>query len=609
MARHPAITACAAIVWVCGLASLNGCGDVSEMTLAPISTAGSVQTTALTRRSTDGTTEHTLLQSGSVAVDSYVWQPWFIRTNGDLSIAYDQTFGGDDGASLRSSAGATIQVLPLSKYPVTVNLAHTDSRVSGEFGGSDFIRDRASVNARAAFTQNLNAGLTASWDRTDREDSGILNTQNVSLDATHTFSKESAFLGITSVGAGASFRMSTFEADDPTDEDTDHQTAILRLNMRSEPFTDVVYDSLYTFVFDDLVEDDDTFRRLALQGISTVQWRPKNEPYIVTGSLRTLSEQIDEQDNGNDQDSSTLLASGRLGLRWPIHDRLSFNAGVRGSYEDVKRDEGADLGESDLDEGQRIDASLLAGANYRSETSKLGGFDWYWDARAQTENGLRHEEGMFTRDSVTLGHRFERQLDFAPIDFAFAQELDLSAETLTDEPFTVGVSNSANFGYSTSTDTTTTFARLFLRDSRDFVGETREFQTVQFRAGRQVAISRDRRLQGNVDAQAIRQVDQGETDISITASGNISYQHRNFLDVENLGFRSELRVNVVDIDTALGLDDEDVDPDLLRNDWRNILSYRIGRLTAELEATAFHRDAAFGYLGLMRLRRDFGGVQ
>ena len=120
---------------------------------------------------------------------------------------------------------------------------------------------------------------------------------------------------------------------------------------------------------------------------------------------------------------------------------------------------------------------------------------------------------------------------------------------------------------------------------------------------------RDRRLQGNVDAQAIRQVDQNDTDISITASGNVSYQHRNFLDVENLGFRSELRVNVVDIDTALGLDDEDVDPDLLQNDWRNILSYRIGRLTAELEATAFHRDAAFGYLGLMRLRRDFGSVQ
>ena len=577
------------------------------MTVAPIETAGSVQTTALTRRGTNGSVEHTLQQTGTIVLDSYVWQPWFARTSGDFTIAAEKVFGDDNGLALNGNANATIAILPLSKYPVTLNLTHADSRVSGDFGGSDFIRDRAAINARAAFTQTLRAGMNASWDRTDRTDFGVINVQTLNVDATKSFNKEEAFLGINSVGVGAGIRMSSFEANDPTDEDSDRLSGNVSLSMQSEPFNNVAYNNVYTLTYDDLDEEDDTFTRIALQGVSTVQWRPENRPFVVTGSLRTLSEQIDEQDNGQNQDSSTLLASGTVGLRWPINDRLSLNFGLRGSYEDVTRDEGADLGESDLDEGERIDASAIAGANYLSDEKKIGGFDWRWDARAQTENGLRHEEGAFSRDSIGVGHQFRRRLAFAPLDFTFAQDADLSAETLSDEPLTVGVSNSADFRYSTSDETSTTFARLSLRDTRDVVGDQREFQAIQAQAGRQVAISRERRLQGNFSVQALRQVDENDADISITASGNGSYQHRNFLGVENLGFRSELRINVVDIDTTFGLDDDEANPELFRNDWRNILGYRIGRLTAELEGTLFQQDLKLGYLGLMRLRRDFSG--
>jgi hypothetical protein len=130
---------------------------------------------------------------------------------------------------------------------------------------------------------------------------------------------------------------------------------------------------------------------------------------------------------------------------------------------------------------------------------------------------------------------------------------------------------------------------------------------IQGRIGRRVALSRQRRLQGDLSGQAARQVTDGDSDIFVTAFGNFAYDHRNLFDIENLGWRSELRVNAVNLEKLFGKGSQDQNDELLRNDWRNVLSYRIGRLVASLEATAFQREAGLGYLALMRFRRVFGG--
>ncbi|MEE8453146.1 MAG: hypothetical protein V3R90_00005, partial [Limibaculum sp.] len=367
--------------------------------------------------------------------------------------------------------------------------------------------------------------------------------------------------------------------------------------------------SLMTATYDDEADGEDTRTRMSLQGVSTLQWRPEDQPFIVTGTLRTLTETIEKEGDDDSSSSDTMLAAANLGLRWPVNDQFSFSLGLRGSYQDVSRDQGGALGEDALDDQQRFDAALLASANYFSEQRRLAGFDWRWDARVSADNGLRSDEGMTSSESIGLGHRFDRMLEdliFVPVRFSFAQAVNMGFDPIGDEPVSAGLSDSITFSYSGAGAAASTFARLFFSDTRDLIGEQSESQRIQTRIGRRVAISRDRRLQGDLSAQAARQVTEGEANISVTASGNFSYSHRNVFGIENLGLRSNLRINVVNLDQLFGESGGGLNNDFLSNELRNTLTYRIGRLATSLEATAFQRGTGVSYLALLRFRRYFG---
>ena len=434
----------------------------------------------------------------------------------------------------------------------------------------------------------------------------------MNLNLSRTFPRDQTFLGISSIGLNLGLRNSDLAASGPDQEDGSHQVATVALSTRSEPFENLFYNSLMTAIYDDDADGDDTTTRMSFQGVSTLQWRPEDRPFIVTGTLRTLTEKIERNDDGESSGSDTLLAAATLGLRWPVNDRFSVNLGLRGSYQDVSRDEGGALGEDAGGDGQRFDAGLVAGANYVSRTRQLAGFDWRWDARASTDSGFSNDEGLDSRETFGLGHRFERMLEdliFVPVRFSFAQDLNLGFDPNGEELFGAGLSDSISFSYAGAGAASSTFARLSLRDTRDLIGEGDEFQSLQARIGRRVAISRQRRLQGDISAQASRQVSEGETDIFVTASGNFAYLHRNLFDIENLGLRSELRVNVVNLDQLFGASSGELDNEFLRNDWRNTLIYRIGRLATSLETTLFQRGTGLSYLAVLRFRRDFGGGQ
>jgi hypothetical protein len=416
--------------------------------LAPVSVSGSVQSTVIARRGTEGSSELTVQEGIGVDVASYIWQPWFVQVRGGVDLTHEKTFAAEGGSSFSGSVDTALSVLPRSKYPVTLGFSHFDSRASGEFAGTDFIRDRASINATAVLTQNLRGGLWASWERADQSDSGVQTTQTMNLNLNQTFPRDEAPLGITSVGLNVGLSNSDLTATDPDEEDGSNQLATLHLDTHSEPFENLFFDSLVTAIYDDDVDGNDATTRKSLQGISTAQWRPEGKPFIVTGTLRTLTEKIEREDNGEPSDSDTKLAAATLGLRWPVDDNLSFNLGLRGSYEDVSRDEGSELGQDAIDDGQRFDAVLIADVNYISDKRKIASYDWRWDARASTENGMRSDEGVVSRESVGVGHRFERMFEdliFVPVLFSFVQGADLGIDANSDEPLNAGISDSITF--------------------------------------------------------------------------------------------------------------------------------------------------------------------
>ena len=609
MAKHPATFACRIALCLCGVSALEGCGGPLDMNLAPVTTTGSVQSSVIGRRGSDGTTGLSVQEGASINVASYIWYPWFVRVRGGADVAHDKAFGDGGSSSLYGSASATLDVLPLSNYPVTLGLSHSDSRTSGEFGGADSTRDSAFITARAVLTQNLRGGLRANWDRSEQAGSGVQTAQRVNLDLNQTFPRDATFLGINSIGLNVNLNSSSLTPAGPDEEDESHQVATVRLSTSSEPFENLSYNSLMTATYDDKAVGDSARTRMSLQGVSTMQWRPEDLPFIVTGTLRTLTEKIEREGGGQSLGSDTMLAATTLGLRWPVNDQFSFTVGLQGSYTSVSLDAGGELGEDAIGDRQRFNAALLASANYTSEQRRLAGFGWSWNARASADNGLSSDEGMESSESIGLGHRFERTLDdliFVPVRFSFAQAVNMGFDPIGDAAVSAGLSDSVSFSYSGSEAAASTSARLFLTDNRSVIGKPRETQRIEARIGRRVAISRERRLQGDLSAQAARQATEGEANISITASGNFSYSHRNVFGIENLGLRSNLRINVVNLDQLFGESDGGLNNDFLSNELRNTLTYRIGRLATSMEVTAFQRGTGVSYLALLRFRRYFG---
>jgi len=611
MAGYPAGLGARIAIGLAVLTAVGGCEGPVNVLGTPVNTAGSVFSAVSARRTTGGESEIALQEGVNFSAASYIWQPWFARVRGDTRIAYDKTFGGEGESTLIASVNGSASILPLSRYPVTVGFSHQDSRASGEVSSSDSVSDAAFINASAVLSQTLRGTLSANWVRTDQEDSGVENTRNVNVNVQKTFSADSTIFGIDAIRLTTALTDENFVGSDEEDDGRQRRSASVQLDIDSRPLKDVRLNSTYTAIYDDRDEDSIDQRRTSLQGVSTVQWRPEEWPFIVTGSLRTLIEDIVRSGDDEEPDSGTMLAAGTVGLRWPLSNRLSFNVGLRSSYESIQRDEGADVGEDDGEPGERFNASALAGATYTSYWSEISGFDWQWTASGQTEEGFRSDEGAISNNSVTLGHRFRRMFDdliFVPVQFSFSQQAGFNYTLESEDPVRVDLLHSAEFDYSGSTRAATTFARLIARDTRTLVGDSREFQVLQGRIGRRVALDTDERLQGDISGQATRTVSGGNAEFSVTASGNAAYSKRNLFEVENLGFRSDLRINVVDLDRVFGESDQAED-ELIRNDWRNVLTYRIGRLSADLEATLFQRDIGFGYLAIFRLRRDFGGGQ
>ena len=594
---------------------VSGCGaSTKDLGLAPVTVNGSVQTFAANRYSSEGSSEITTAAVANMTAQTYIWHPWFATVSSDLNVAYDYNTGDRSGSSLRAGGALRLDVLPESKYPVSISAGHTESRLSGDFVSGDIVRDYASLDARAAFTPTIKGGFQVAWDRSDQRDSGVRTGMRANMTLDKTFNADSAYLGVRSIGFQAGGRRNDFTASDPADDDRAFDTANVRLTLRSKPSDTVDVDTRLGATMFDLASGTDEETRLSAQGLTTLQWRPEELPFNVTGALRVLWEDVERVRNGQSSSRGTKLALATAGLRWPVSDNLSVNLGLRAGYEDVTRDEGIEF-ESESDEtGARFEAGFLVGINYRSDRHDIGGFEWRWTAAATADNGIDTKAGFDSIESIQVGHEISRQFQeifFWPVTMTVRQGFDITANTEdADGLLSAGLTHSLTLGYSRADRETSRFGRVIIRDSRNLIGATREFQAIQLRFGERIQFDRDSRLSGNLGAQFSRSVSStGDTSTSANLSADVTYEHRHLFEIEGLFFRSILRANIVDLDDLFGFGEEvESGFDGLENDWRNILTYRIGRLSAETEASTFYRNGGFGYLVMFRLRRDFGGT-
>lgn len=593
-------------VWLMlALAGHSACGATEDLPLAPVITSGSIGVRSVFRKQPDGDSETTQQVNHTLNADTYIWQPWLARVGGRVSVAQDFTSGRTNSTSTLASGEVTLSALPLSRYPATLSLSHTDSRVDGEFVGADYTRDRINLTAGAAVRDDIRLRLRTSYDQTLQPEVGDRLRSQIGLSAEKRFSKDDTFAGISSIILDTEYSDQQF--DNVDDDDISNQLALARLRIRAEPADRLNFDSATTVLVDDEQFGDETLARTRAEEIATAQWRPDDAPYTVTTVFRALLEELDYGGSSTTQaDTSESLVALTSALNWPVNENLSVTTGIRSEYESIERRQGSAAGDLVNPEGKSYSAGALGGASYNSDRHKVAGFDWRWNANGLVDTGFDSAAGFENQNNAGLGHRVERPIDIPFIGAGiFSADQRLSAFFDTGDDATMSAAHGVAATHTSAGNGQSTFMRLFARDNRDIAGGDHEFQLIGFQLTRREALDQRSQWFGNLSAQLTRQGSEGET--LFTANGTLGYREFDVFAFENLIFDTELRLNDVGLQNLFLTSDEDSRRELSQADWRNRLSYRIGRLTLGAEASAFRREEGIGITLLFSGRREFTG--
>ncbi len=577
--------------------------------IPPIRVSGSLGNTVQTTDTGSQSRSFSNRAGGSVRASSYIWQPWFTTVDGSLNLTQEVSSGGtSDRDSILVGGDLTLNVLPLSRYPGSISVSRTDSRVDGGVG-SDFARNRATVSSRALITDDLRTFATATYQNIDQFEQGEEDLRSVALSVSKTFQK-------ASLSVSVEHRDSSFQSDIQEDETDSTDQIIVRSTY--QPFDDVNVQSTTSVFYTQEDDETETRDRFSWQGVSTAQWRPTELPFTVNGALRTFSDTIKFGGrSSNRPDTESFLANGILGLNYPIMPRLTANAGLSATVQSADRGAGGDAGDSSQADGSSVDGTATAGISYFSLPEPVGGFDWNWNARANGELTLESDSGsdgggLSPGGSVSVGHTGVRELQVplvGPTRFSASQTATL---TQTQDGETIpSVSHRADLVRNFHEEGVNTFVRFGLNDTRELAGEeSLEFTLLQAQLNRQSTIDFRSQWRGSISAQVSRRkLGDNAADIVASANGRIGYFSNDLFEVRDLDFISELELNAIGLEDLVEDEDEDGRlKDDLRAEWSNRIEYRLGLLTFSLEGNLFLFGSELGNSAFFRVRRHFSGT-
>jgi len=291
---------------------------------------------------------------------------------------------------------------------------------------------------------------------------------------------------------------------------------------------------------------------------------------------------------------------------------LTANAGLNARIRSIDTEAGGFSGEVPSESETTAGGSLIGGISYQYLTEPLLGFDWSWDASGNVDLSAETEMGLTDEESADLGHSVERILNLTfPGRISFRASESLGLTTSAEERIAADLFHNVALSHNSVNAGVATFVRLSASDRRDLISDNPfEFQLFQLQLNRQETIDLTSNWLANLSLQVSRQKS-GDRDAETIASANgtVSYRESNVFGVRNLRFTSDLTLNALGLESVLTEDDDDQRrSDRFRSDWINRIEYRIGRIVASLEASAFYSQDELGNSVFFRIRREFGGA-
>ncbi len=538
---------------------------------------GSVGVGQQRRMDRTGTTEIMSQLTADVNNKYYIWQPWFLTGKMRLVLTNDvKNIGGTESESTNVGGEITANVLPLSRFPMTLGLSQSDNSINYE---RDLIDSSGQVIELGDATNTTRFFITQKYLGKRTTVSASYHLDDIEGDNTGQYTSTRRELELVRRDPHSDLTMKLQAMDslyDQSGEERNNELALLTHNF---------YPS----------------ERL---NVSTFASKVAQEDYVEFGNSGVL----ERYNHDLDQVSSTLI--------WRSSDRkLSVNSGVRytgvlteqqaSKYENidlnmsagaqykfnelVSATASASYGQSEINGTQGNTLSYLTSLNYRSKTIDIADYKYGWGSKLSYSNTeyetddpvLSTEESVA---SISANHFVMRTWTHGRKgQIRFNADQGANYQQLSDQDDKVTLNHGLRVGYSNSERGGTHYAQASYTENRD-VNATEEIsQQLTIQYSRQKKLSMNSSLNGSATHQETVYQDSNQNTRSGSSTVTLNYMMVRNFSFQTLSFSSGLSYSQFFSNTS---------DDVSRFVWDNSAKHQIGQLSSSLTVRIESNDDA-----------------
>lgn len=591
-------------------ANPEGSGELPDLgavgwQLAPIRWGGNTGSMFNLFRDGEGGRTLTLSETVNLRSASHIYQPWFAQVSGNLGLVMGKTerTGGigvpeTKTGSSSISYGGTLNLFPVSRFPLQVLVDRSDSRVSANATGSDYVSTRFGV--RQSYRPEVGAeNYSVNYDRSLVQ-AGATNSQVESLQGNvsiaidqHSLTGSARYSQSDAGATGESSRLAGISGIHSwrIDEGLNVSSSV---NLSGQQIR-------YNDIGGTASQNDNRL----IQATSNFTWLPDEDvPLTVTGGASFLNMGTTTLTGSSD----LLNIGGNLGVSYKFSDRLSGtgNAQITGNQSGQTRQ------------------TLIVGngsLSYLGEPLVIGNYNYTWNLGATA--GIQGVTGGVTQTSVggSATHGLSRSIPFSPesvVSINGGQSVSLANNGQAGQGGTLVHSLGASWrvGYE---ERLTGFFNASLSDNLTTGTYAGHFTTVNLSGNGLLQISRrasatigsnlvwSSQRQNQAPQQIGAQIfDTGNSQWSGSAS--LGYQHRNPFDVANLAYSATVQVAGNQTNQRIVGGNPDASIWQTTQSFQQKLDYRIGRLNFQLLNSFGSANGKKNALIFIQINRELGNL-
>jgi len=469
--------------------------------------------------------------TGSLAMHSYIWQPWFITWGLNAGVSKTETRREDDTTSgIVYTGDASVTVFGRSRFPFNATYGVSDSSVETVVWG---YRERELPDNETVLVYSPFDDQTDSMSRRLqlRQTYTTLGGTYYSLwrNSAAWWTRDDARQTTTTLGGGVSKRwihqslqLNAYNVQSNGDAGNT-ESSLFSLNHLYSPNPEFNVDTYFSG--DESSSGLDAQKRENLNASSSFFWRPEYSDYSVNGSVKA-------SERGAEGAKSRSL-SGFIGSSYRYSRLVRLTGSISASLSE--NDGGTDSAST----------SQSVGATYSSDRYYWGKASWGWNSGLSLANTASKSGGV-TDNSQTItgsvGHNLSKSFEHTRrlrSSITGSQSFALSKQSDGDIGKSLGNSVRANLSHRGQQANTSAWASL--SDNRDLNGGSNQ-QVFQTQLSRDQRVSTVSSLAGTMSFSWNRQAADGEETISRSAGGGMTYNNSRLFGVYRLTFSSRLRL-------------------------------------------------------------------